>query len=467
MLNLTRLQRTTFGAATIGAVEHQIHDDKGKTGEEAGELRVAPGHDRYVEASPSYAMVSNLSYGHCRHGSRTGHGTSVSTRTVFAVTSDIAALSTRRCLVPVRATRCQPLATVSFHLFSLESFDSGDLASKVLLCLMSHPYAFSPPDVINRRMPVLVAGVLASLTELELEFGRERRAAAREARLARGQAIGRPKVLNASKAAAGAEDARDGEPARAIASTLEVSRATVYRVLAELIDDGTNRRSRWHCGRNALRPFGGRAHDLPRSRMTFPGKELDDKQCFGMLLRVPEPERRNVADSRGDTAMTNQNDEQSENARPERFDNPKLGSGVRDTGEDTPEPQPEGRPVGTVDEDANPPMSDPSASDTYGGTGELPPQDTGRAIPPYDGRKESSAVPPASTEGAGGANVGGGRGPVTDSGYKSPSPSDTPGGRSKSPADEQPASQMPESDRDDDRVGPAHVPGVGRGESKG
>ena len=149
--------------------------------------------------------------------------------------------------------------------------------------------------------------------------------------------------------------------------------------------------------------------------------------------------------------MTNQNDEQ----RVERFDNPELGSGVRDTGEDTPEPPQEGRPVGTVDEDANPPMSDPRASDTYGGTGELPPQDTGRAIPPYDGRK------------TGGANVGGGRGPVTDADYKSPSPSDTPGGRSKSPADEQPASQMPESDRDDDRVGPAHVPGAGRGESKG
>jgi hypothetical protein len=86
--------------------------------------------------------------------------------------------------------------------------------------------------------------------------------------------------------------------------------------------------------------------------------------------------------------MTNQNDEQ----RVERFDNPEFGSGVRATGEDTPEPQHEGRPVGTVDEDANPPMSDPSASDTYGGTGELPPQDTGRAIPPYDGRKESGAA---------------------------------------------------------------------------
>jgi len=72
--------------------------------------------------------------------------------------------------------------------------------------------------------------------------------------------------------------------------------------------------------------------------------------------------------------MTNQNDEQSKDARLEHFDNPELGSGARDTGQDTPEPQQEGRPVGTVDEDANPPMSDPSASNTYGGTGESPPK---------------------------------------------------------------------------------------------
>ena len=42
----------------------------------------------------------------------------------------------------------------------------------------------------------MVAGVLASLAELELELGRERRAAAREARRARGQTIGRPKALD-------------------------------------------------------------------------------------------------------------------------------------------------------------------------------------------------------------------------------------------------------------------------------
>ena len=47
--------------------------------------------------------------------------------------------------------------------------------------------------------------------------------------------------------------------------------------------------------------------------------------------------------------------------------------------------------MGTVDEDANPPMSDPTESETYGGTGELTPQDTGSAMPPYEGRKEAGA----------------------------------------------------------------------------
>jgi DNA invertase Pin-like site-specific DNA recombinase len=79
----------------------------------------------------------------------------------------------------------------------------------------------------------MVAGVLASLAELELELGRERRAAAREARRARGQAIGRPKALNKSKAALARRMHRSGEPVTTIAATLNVSRATVYRVLSE------------------------------------------------------------------------------------------------------------------------------------------------------------------------------------------------------------------------------------------
>lgn len=78
----------------------------------------------------------------------------------------------------------------------------------------------------------MIAGVLASLAELELELGRERRAASREARKARGQSIGRPKALDAQQAALAHRMHAAGEPATTIASTLGVSRATIYRVLA-------------------------------------------------------------------------------------------------------------------------------------------------------------------------------------------------------------------------------------------
>ena len=78
----------------------------------------------------------------------------------------------------------------------------------------------------------MVAGVLASLAELELELGRERRAAARQARRARGQHIGRPKALDEKNAALAQRMHAGGESASTIAITLGVSRATVYRVLA-------------------------------------------------------------------------------------------------------------------------------------------------------------------------------------------------------------------------------------------
>jgi DNA invertase Pin-like site-specific DNA recombinase len=78
----------------------------------------------------------------------------------------------------------------------------------------------------------MIAGVLASLAELELELGRERRTAAREARRARGQAIGRPKALDKSKAALARRMQASGEPVSTIAGTLGVSRATIYRVLS-------------------------------------------------------------------------------------------------------------------------------------------------------------------------------------------------------------------------------------------
>jgi DNA invertase Pin-like site-specific DNA recombinase len=83
----------------------------------------------------------------------------------------------------------------------------------------------------------MVAGVLASLAELELELGRERRSAAREARRARGQAIGRPKALDDAKAALAQRMHASGESASTIAAALGCSRATVYRVLADQNDD--------------------------------------------------------------------------------------------------------------------------------------------------------------------------------------------------------------------------------------
>jgi DNA invertase Pin-like site-specific DNA recombinase len=83
----------------------------------------------------------------------------------------------------------------------------------------------------------MVAGVLASVAELKLEFGWECRSAAREARHTRGQFIGRPKALDASKAALARGMHASGEPVSSIASALAVSRASVYRVLAQTVQE--------------------------------------------------------------------------------------------------------------------------------------------------------------------------------------------------------------------------------------
>jgi Resolvase, N terminal domain/Helix-turn-helix domain of resolvase len=79
----------------------------------------------------------------------------------------------------------------------------------------------------------MVAGVLASLAELELELQRERVAASKAARKSRGQSIGRPKALTAEQIALAERMRASGEPVPVIAQTLKVSRATLYRTLAE------------------------------------------------------------------------------------------------------------------------------------------------------------------------------------------------------------------------------------------
>jgi hypothetical protein len=123
----------------------------------------------------------------------------------------------------------------------------------------------------------------------------------------------------------------------------------------------------------------------------------------------------------------------------------------------------QGRPAGTVDEDANPPLSNPDDDTVYGGTGTIPPQDTGAAIPPYEGRQTSAKDIGAADD----PSTGGASRPEEDSEYRSPKRQDTSGGATASPADEQPASQGSETQSDEQGVeAPAQVTGTRRGEDK-
>ncbi len=79
----------------------------------------------------------------------------------------------------------------------------------------------------------MVMGIMASLAELELELGRERRAAAKAARRSRGLPIGRPRKLSESKLEMAEQLRAAGQPVPVIAATLRVSTPTMYRLLAE------------------------------------------------------------------------------------------------------------------------------------------------------------------------------------------------------------------------------------------
>jgi hypothetical protein len=132
--------------------------------------------------------------------------------------------------------------------------------------------------------------------------------------------------------------------------------------------------------------------------------------------------------------------------------------GSRDTGSDKPSGGPTDRPEGAV-EDKAVPSHGGSEEGKFGGPGTRPPEDTGAALPPYEGRQTSAK--PIGQEGA-----EGGVKPVESSSFKAPAPDSTPGGSTGSPGDEQPAEQQPETDRGYDTTGPAHTPGTGRAEGK-
>ncbi|MCV7058541.1 recombinase family protein [Mycolicibacterium gilvum] len=79
-----------------------------------------------------------------------------------------------------------------------------------------------------------VAAIMATLAELELELGRERRAASRESRRARQLPATKPAKLTAERQKQLRRLAATGEPVPELAKAFGISRATAYRYLSQL-----------------------------------------------------------------------------------------------------------------------------------------------------------------------------------------------------------------------------------------
>jgi DNA invertase Pin-like site-specific DNA recombinase len=77
-----------------------------------------------------------------------------------------------------------------------------------------------------------VAAIMATLAELELELGRERRAASRESRRTRQLPATKPYRLTADRQEQLRRLAATGEPVRELASAFGIGRATAYRYLS-------------------------------------------------------------------------------------------------------------------------------------------------------------------------------------------------------------------------------------------
>ncbi|KXP14701.1 recombinase family protein [Tsukamurella pseudospumae] len=78
----------------------------------------------------------------------------------------------------------------------------------------------------------MVASILASVAEMELELGRERRSAARDARRARGLPTGRPPALAPERQEQLRRLAATGEPVSELAAAFGVSRRTAFRIVS-------------------------------------------------------------------------------------------------------------------------------------------------------------------------------------------------------------------------------------------
>jgi DNA invertase Pin-like site-specific DNA recombinase len=73
---------------------------------------------------------------------------------------------------------------------------------------------------------------MATLAELELELGRERRAASRRSRCARKLPATKPPKLSAERQEQLRRLAETGEPVRELAAAFGIGRATAYRYLS-------------------------------------------------------------------------------------------------------------------------------------------------------------------------------------------------------------------------------------------
>jgi DNA invertase Pin-like site-specific DNA recombinase len=76
-----------------------------------------------------------------------------------------------------------------------------------------------------------VVSIMATIAELELELGKERRAASREARIARGLAATKPMKLDAGQQNRLLRLYQQGEPVSELISIFGVSRSTLFRTL--------------------------------------------------------------------------------------------------------------------------------------------------------------------------------------------------------------------------------------------
>lgn len=79
-----------------------------------------------------------------------------------------------------------------------------------------------------------VATIMATLAELELELGRERRAASRDSRRARQLPATKPAKLTPERQEQLRRLAGTGEPVHELAQAFGISRATAYRYLSKL-----------------------------------------------------------------------------------------------------------------------------------------------------------------------------------------------------------------------------------------